>query len=112
MAYTAYKRNYFTAEGQIFLLKLGAVGVVTICSAFVLRALGRATNSAYLEFNQKYRSIISNYNNETKVNLRNKLKLVTYCLDTFNFLTVVVVVFGTETITKLRIRLRSLAGGL
>ncbi|XP_065216129.1 phosphatidylserine lipase ABHD16A isoform X1 [Planococcus citri] len=71
MVYTAYKRNYFTTEGQIFLLKLGAVGAITICSAFVLRALGRATNATYLEFNEKYRSIIRNYNSETKKQLQN-----------------------------------------
>ncbi len=68
LTYTAYKRGYFTAEGQIFLLKLGALGALTLVFAFVLRALGRATNPTYMQFNNKFRAIIENYNEKTKVN--------------------------------------------
>lgn len=69
IVYTVYKRGYFSTEGQILLLKLGAVGVLTLFAAFVLRAFGRATNTTYLRFNEKYRSIIANYNHNAKVSV-------------------------------------------
>ncbi|KAK7573360.1 hypothetical protein V9T40_010551 [Parthenolecanium corni] len=70
IVYTVYKRGYFSTEGQILLLKLGAVGVLTLFAAFVLRAFGRATNTTYLRFNEKYRSIIANYNHNAKKELQ------------------------------------------
>lgn len=71
IAYTAYRRGYFYSDSRLLLLKLGILGVLALSAAFLVRAMGRATNPTYLYFNKRLRYIVQNYNAETKKELQN-----------------------------------------
>lgn len=65
-----YKRSYLAAEGFISITKfafgIGLILAISLC----MRSVGRANNSDYRSFMQTYMKALSNYNRETKQQIR------------------------------------------